>query len=54
MNHRHHMMHGMDIGHCQCSRHFLTKEEQLEHLKTYKEWLANEQKGVEEAIKELE
>ena len=36
------------------SRGFLTKKERLDMLKTYKESLENEAKGVEESIKELE
>jgi hypothetical protein len=45
----------MHHGGCQChGRHFLTKKEQIEKLKEYKEWLVNESKGVAETIKELE
>ena len=34
-------------------RMFLTKEEKIEHLTKYKEWLQNETKGVDEAIANL-
>ncbi|MCW3999892.1 MAG: hypothetical protein NWE93_06610 [Candidatus Bathyarchaeota archaeon] len=34
-------------------RMFLTKEERIEHLTKYKEWLQNETKGVDEAIANL-
>ena len=44
-------MHGINIMHC--GRHFLTKEEQIEHLEEYKKWLENEKKGVEETIEKL-
>jgi hypothetical protein len=37
----------------QCGRHFLTKEEKLEMLQHYKEWLDSEAKGVEETIVKL-
>jgi hypothetical protein len=43
--HRNHRMH--------CWRHFLTKEEKIQHLKEYKKWLENETIGVEEAINDL-
>jgi hypothetical protein len=32
---------------------FLTKEEKVDHLNKYKEWLENETKGVNEAITKL-
>jgi len=32
---------------------FLTKEEKINHLNKYKEWLKNEAKGVDEAIAKL-
>ena len=35
-------------------RQFLTKEEKINKLKEYKNWLDNESKGVEEKITELE
>lgn len=35
-------------------RNFLTKEEKLEILKTYKKELESEAKGVEERIKQVE
>ncbi len=42
---------------CECvseyGRNFLTREEKVEKLKEYKEWLDAESKGVEEAIKDL-
>jgi len=34
-------------------RHFLTKEEKIEKLDEYKQWLNNESKGVEETISKL-
>ena len=46
--HRKHMMLGM-----YCGRHFLTKQEKIEHLEEYKKWLEQETKGVEEALQEL-
>jgi len=41
---------------CYCTpkhRYFLTKDEEVENLKTYKKELEKEIKGVEEKIKEL-
>ncbi len=41
---------------CYCTPHprmFLTKEEKINHLNKYKEWLENEAKGVDEAIAKL-
>ena len=35
-------------------RMFLTKEEKIEHLQKYKDWLDKESKGVEEAIIKLQ
>ena len=35
-------------------RMFLTKQEKIEHLNKYKEWLQNEAKGVDEAIANLQ
>ncbi len=32
---------------------FLTKEEKIEHLNKYKQWLENEVKGLDEAIAKL-
>jgi hypothetical protein len=53
-----HMMHGMGRMHrnhgMHCFRQFLTKEEQVEMLKHYKEWLEKEAKGVGEQIEKLE
>jgi hypothetical protein len=49
------MHHGEEIT-CCCTHHgrlFLTKEEKLEKLTEYKNWLENESKGVEEAIAKL-
>jgi hypothetical protein len=40
-------------GNMHCGRSFLTKEEKIEKLEQYKNWLENEKKGVEEAIEEL-
>jgi len=34
-------------------RNFLTKEEKIEKLKEYKDWLDSESKGVDEAITDL-
>jgi hypothetical protein len=36
-----------------CGRHFLTKEEKIERLEEYKNWLEHERKGVEETIEKL-
>lgn len=50
-------MHHKNMNNCCCTsegRHFLTKEEKIEKLTKYKEWLIKESKGVEEAIKELQ
>ena len=35
-------------------RRFLTKEEKIEKLTKYKNWLDNESKGVEEAITKIQ
>jgi len=43
----------MECGCCE-GRMFLTKEEKIERLKEYKEYLENEAKGVAERIKELQ
>jgi len=40
-------------GHESDFRHFLTKEEKIEMLEQYKEYLENEAKGVQERLKEL-
>jgi hypothetical protein len=40
-------------GGCCGGRAFLTKEEKIERLDEYREWLLSEAKGVEEAIEEL-
>tara|TARA_B100001971_G_C18100692_1_gene488648 strand:- start:679 stop:837 length:159 start_codon:yes stop_codon:yes gene_type:complete len=34
-------------------RHFLTKEEKIDKLKEYKDWLDSESKGVDESINKL-
>lgn len=34
-------------------RNFLTKDEKIEKLKGYKEWLDSESKGVEETISKI-
>jgi len=34
-------------------RRYLTKEEKVNRLKEYKEWLDNESKGVDEAISKV-
>jgi hypothetical protein len=34
-------------------RNFLTKEEKIEKLKEYKDWLDNESKGVQETIEKI-
>ena len=36
-----------------CGRQFLTKEEKIEHLEKYKEWLEKEAKGIQETIDEI-
>ena len=49
-------MHHGEENMCCCTHHgrlFLTKEEKLEKLKEYKNWLDNERKGVEETIEQL-
>jgi len=38
---------------CDGERSFLTKEEKIEMLKDYKDYLEKEAKGVEERIEEL-
>ena len=47
----------MECGDGCCSgnegRRFLTKEEKVEKLNDYKEWLDSESKGVSEAIENL-
>ncbi len=46
----------MECG-CSCSdepRFFLTREEKIEKLKTYRDALEKESKGVTEKIKDLE
>jgi len=50
----HHMNHAMQSMQCHGGRHFFTKEEKIEHLEHYKQWLENETKGVKEAIKQLQ
>ncbi len=52
MGHGHHP--GKGKGHCGCGRHFLSREEKVEKMKQYREWLVKETKGVDEAIAELE
>lgn len=39
---------------CMCHRHFYTKEEQLEQLKTYKTQLTKELEGVKAEIERLQ
>ncbi len=43
---------------CSCSetsgRYFLTREEKIDRLKTYKDYLEKEAKGVSEKISELQ
>ncbi len=49
-------MHHDEESTCCCTPHprmFLTKEEKIEHLGKYKEWLENEAKGVDEAMARL-
>lgn len=53
MCHEQYRMHGMHHMHCDCGRHFLTKEEKIERLEEYKKWLDNESKGVQEVIDKL-
>jgi len=38
---------------CHSGRRFLTKEERIEMLEDYKNWLEKEKQGVEERIEEL-
>ncbi|KYC51768.1 MAG: hypothetical protein AMQ22_01162 [Candidatus Methanofastidiosum methylothiophilum] len=40
-------------GSCHSGRRFLTKEERIEMLEDYKNWLEKEKQGVEERIEEL-
>jgi hypothetical protein len=51
------MCYGSDKGHMMfgmhCGRHFLTKEEKINHLEEYTKWLENETNGVKEVIQEL-
>jgi len=47
-----------DTDNCGCSegfegRKFLTREEKIERLQSYKTWLDSESKGVEEVITNL-
>ena len=48
---------GGDHMHCGCEetygRSFLTKEEKMDRLKEYKEWLEKEAQGVQETIQKL-
>ena len=46
------MDHGCGCG-CHDGRHFFTKEERLEKLEDYKNWIEKEKQGVEERIEEL-
>ena len=46
-------MEGMCYGNCN-GRNFLTKEEKIEMLNEYKDYLDKESKGVTERIKDLE
>lgn len=48
MCHEGHIIYGM-----YCGRHFLTKDEKIERLEEYRQWLEKECKGVEETIEEL-
>jgi len=41
-----------ETGCCE-GRSFLTKEEKIDRLKRYKDWLESEAKGVSEAITEI-
>jgi hypothetical protein len=46
--------HGMKRSHVgNCWRQFLTKEEKIELLEEYKNWLEKETKGVKEKIDDL-
>ena len=47
-------MHGHGKAHGMCCRSFLTKDEKVEWLKEYHDYLTKEAKGVSERIKELE
>ncbi len=49
-------MHHNEESTCCCTPHprmFLTREEKIDHLNNYKEWLESETKGVNEAIAKL-
>jgi len=46
--------HGMYEHHSMCcGRQFLTKEEKIEMLKHYQEWLEKEAQGVKETIEKI-
>lgn len=45
--------HGRGYGHGGFRRHFISKSEEIEMLKDYKEQLRKELSGVEERIKDL-
>jgi hypothetical protein len=51
MCHGHNQQHTMCSVHC--GRQFLTKEEKIEHLEKYQQWLEQEAKGVKETIEDL-
>ena len=46
-------MHGMDHHPEHCGRHFFSKEEKVELLEKYREWLEKESKGVGEMLEDL-
>jgi hypothetical protein len=46
-------MHGCNCEGGHDGRRFLTKDERMEMLNEYKDWLDNESKGVAEAIADL-
>ena len=51
MCNEHNEMYGHQMRHCW--RQFLTKEEKIELLKEYKNWLEKETQGVKEKIEDL-
>ena len=44
--------HGMGMG-PMMGRHFISKEEKMEHIEMYREWLEKELKGVNEHIEDM-
>lgn len=52
--HGHGMGHGPHHDPELCGRNFFSKEEKIEMMKRYKNWLDKESKGIEEAIEKME